>query len=385
MRMTMRFIVLGAGAMGRVVALDLARIDNVESVLLADADEEMAREADAFIGSSKVTIAHLDVTDQDAVVEAMRGYDVAISCVPYRYNFELTKAAIEAGCHLCDLGGNNDIVRKQLCLDAKARKADVTIIPDCGLAPGLATVLVADALRRMDTITELHIRVGGLPVDPRPPLDYMLLFNPAGLVNEYKERPVVIRAGKVLTVEPLDELEEIEFPEPFGTLEAFNTSGGTSTLPQTLLGKVDQLDYKTIRYPGHRDKVKCMMELGLFDEEPMAVGDAEVTPRDLTETLLRERLPRDGDDVVLLRVWAEGTVEGRERTLTYTIIDHCDKEAGLTAMQRTTAFHASIIAQMMASGEIDERGVVPQEQVVPTVRFFEELEKRDIQVDVGMI
>ncbi|MCK4971559.1 MAG: saccharopine dehydrogenase NADP-binding domain-containing protein, partial [Thermoplasmata archaeon] len=109
--------------MGRVVALDLARIDNVESVLLADADEEMAREADAFIGSSKVTIAHLDVTDQDAVVEAMRGYDVAISCVPYRYNFELTKAAIEAGCHLCDLGGNNDIVRKQLCLDAKARKA----------------------------------------------------------------------------------------------------------------------------------------------------------------------------------------------------------------------------------------------------------------------
>lgn len=371
--------------MGRAVALDLAASEGVDTVTLADSDMAMAREARAFAGGKKVATAHLDVTDADAVVDAMEGQDVAVSCVPYRFNLELSKAAIETGCHMCDLGGNNDIVRKQLCLDAKARRAEVTIIPDCGLAPGLATVLAADALRRMDRVTELHLRVGGLPVDPRPPLDYMLLFNPAGLVNEYRERPVVIRGGKVLTVEPLDELEEIVFPEPFGRLEAFNTSGGTSTLPQTLLGKVDQLDYKTIRYPGHRDKVKCMMELGLFDEEPVAVGGTEVVPRDLTETLLAQRLPRDGDDVVLLRVRAEGEVEGRERTLTYTIIDHCDKEAGLTAMQRTTAFPASIVAQMMASGEIDERGVVTQEQVVPTGRFLEELEKRDIKVDVGLM
>jgi lysine 6-dehydrogenase len=381
----MRFLVLGAGAMGRAVALDLATSADVEGVVLADADGDVAREAKAFVGSKKVTAVAMDVSDHEAVVETMKGVDLAISCVPYRHNYDLSKAAIEAACHLCDLGGNNDIVRKQLCLDAKARKAEVTIIPDCGLAPGLATVLAADALRRMDKVTELHLRVGGLPVDPKPPLDYMMLFNPAGLVNEYKERPVVIRAGKVQTVEPLDELEEIEFPEPFGRLEAFNTSGGTSTLPQTLLGKVDQLDYKTIRYPGHRDKVKCMMDLGLFDEEPMSVGDADVVPRDLTEQLLGQRLPRDGDDVMLLRVWAEGEVEGRERTLTYTIIDHCDPEVGLTAMQRTTAFPAAIVAQMVASGVIDQRGVVPQEQVVPTGRFFEELEKRDIHVDVAMM
>jgi lysine 6-dehydrogenase len=383
--MTMRFLVLGAGAMGRVVALDLARSADVDEVVLADVDEAMAKEARAFVGSKAVTTRILDVTDHGAVVDAMEGVDVTVSCVPYRHNFDLSKAAIEAGTHLCDLGGNNDIVRKQLCLDAKARKADVTIIPDCGLAPGLATVLAADALRRMDKVSELHLRVGGLPKDPRPPLDYMLLFNPAGLVNEYKERPVVIRGGRIQTVEPLDELEEIEFPEPFGRLEAFNTSGGTSTLPQTLLGKVDQLDYKTIRYPGHRDKVKCMMDLGLFDEEAMNVRDVEVTPRDLTEKLLGERLPRDGDDVMLLRVWAEGELEGRERTLTYTIIDHCDPEAGLTAMQRTTAFPAAIVALMIASGVIDQRGVVPQEEVVPTGPFFEELEKRDIHVDVHMM
>jgi lysine 6-dehydrogenase len=383
--MTMRFLVLGAGAMGRAVALDLARTPDVDAVVLADAVKGMAKDAKAYVGSDKVTAAVLDVVDHDAVVNAMEGIDVAVSCVPYKHNFELSKGAIEAGCHLTDLGGNNDIVRKQLCLDAKARKADVTIIPDCGLAPGLATVLAADALRRMDKVTEIHLRVGGLPVDPKPPLDYMMLFNPAGLVNEYKERPVVIRAGKIQTVEPLDELEEIEFPEPFGRLEAFNTSGGTSTLPQTLLGKVNTLDYKTIRYPGHRDKVKCMMDMGLFDEEPMTVGDVDVTPRDLTEKLLGERLPREGQDVVLLRVWAEGMVEGRERTLTYTIIDHCDPESRLTAMQRTTAFPAAIVSHMVASGDIDERGVVPQEQVVPTSRFFDELEKRDIHVDVNVM
>lgn len=368
-----------------MVALDLATADGTETVVLADSDAKMVSDASGFVGSPKVKTRVLDVKDDEAVVEAMREVDVAISCVPYRFNFELSKAAIEAGSHLCDLGGNNDIVRKQLCLDARARKAEVTIIPDCGLAPGLASVLAADALRRMDKVDELHLRVGGLPLDPRPPLGYMLLFNPAGLVNEYKERPVVLRGGKILTVEPLDELEEIEFPEPFGKLEAFNTSGGTSTLPQTLMGKVRELDYKTIRYPGHRDKVLCMMQLGLFDEEPLSVGDGQVAPRDLTERLLGERLPRDGDDVVLLRVRAEGEVEGRERTLTYTIIDRCDPEAGLTAMQRTTAFPAAIVASMVANGEIDERGVVPQEQVVPTVRFFEELEKRGIHVDVDMM
>ena len=383
--MSSRFLVLGAGAMGRAVALDLAHGGDAEAVVLADSDAGTTRAAAGFVDSPRVETLHLDVTDDDAAVEAMEGVDVTVSCVPYGFNLDLTKCAIEAGTHLCDLGGNNDVVRKQLCLDARARRADVTIIPDCGLAPGLATVLAADALRRMDRVDELHLRVGGLPVDPEPPLGYMLLFNPAGLVNEYKEPPVVIRGGRIMTVEPLEELEEIEFPEPIGMLEAFNTSGGTSTLPQTMMGKVKELDYKTIRYPGHRDKVQCMMRLGLFDEEPLEVGDGRVVPRELTERLLGQRLPREGDDVVLLRVWAEGEVEGRERTLTYTIIEHRDRGAGLTAMQRTTAFPTAIVARMVASGDIDERGVVPLEQVVPTNRFFEELEKRDIHVDVQMM
>jgi len=323
----------------------------------------------------------LDVTDHDRVVEVMRGNDAAVSCVPYRFNYGLAKAAVEAGCSLVDLGGNNDVVQEELALDKAARRAGVTIIPDCGLAPGLVSVLSADALGRFDRVDELHLRVGGLPLHPRPPLDYMMVFSAAGLINEYFEPAVVIRGGKVRTVGSLDEIEEIEFPKPFGKLEAFNTSGGTSTLPRTLLGKVKELDYKTIRYKGHCERVRLLRDLGLFDASPVALeGGGTVAPRAVMEALLSERLSFGEDDVVLVRVQAVGSKGGRRRTLAYTIIDHGDRAAGLTAMMRTTAFPASIVAQMVASGEISQKGALPQELVVPTASFLEQLARRGIEV-----
>jgi lysine 6-dehydrogenase len=367
--------------MGRAVAFDLSRCEPVEHILVVDS---MDREAELkeLVGSPKVTFELLDVNDRGKVVDVMRGRDVAISCVPYRFNHELASASVEAGCNFCDLGGNNDIVAMELALDGAAKDAGVTIIPDCGLAPGLAMVLVADAMRRLDDVEELHIRVGGLPVDPEPPLDYMLLFNPAGLVNEYKERAVVLRDGIVQLVESLEDLEELEFPEPFGMLEAFNTSGGTSTLPQTLLGKVVTLDYKTIRYKGHCEKMRTLRDMGLFGEDPIMLDGREVVPRDLLEALLLKMLPSEGDDVVLVRVVAKGSLEGQRRTLAYNIIDHRDNVNGITAMMRTTAYPASIVAQMLASGEIKEKGAIPQEQVVPTERFLEELDRRGINVRI---
>ena len=378
----MGFLVLGAGSMGRAVAYDLSRSPKVLHVRLMDREEGKAEAVALDLASPKVSHGTLDVTDHDDVVEAMSGVDVVISCVPYRFNYDLAVAAVEAGTSFCDLGGNNDIVRKELILDKKARDAGITIIPDCGLAPGLVSILAADALERMDKLKELHFRVGGLPMNPRPPLDYMIVFSPAGLINEYREKTVVIRHGKVITVDSMDDLEEIEFPEPFGKLEAFNTSGGTSTLPQTFHGKLDVLDYKTIRYPGHCEKVKCMIELGLFDEEPIEIDGNPIVPRNVTAALLAANLSYEDDDVVLLRAWAEGTIDGEERTLTYTIIDHCDKEHGITAMQRMTAYPASIVAQMMATGAIAEKGAIPQELVVPTARFCEQLEQRGVKLDI---
>jgi lysine 6-dehydrogenase len=371
--------------MGRAVALDLCRSEGVDQVTVADTVQATIEGVRDFVQSSKMAITQLDVTDHKKVVEAMRGHDVAVSCVPYAFNVGLARAAIEAGCSFIDLGGNNEVVSKELSLDREAKEAGITIIPDCGLAPGLAIVLVADAVGRMDTVMEVHIRVGGLPVDPKPPLDYMLLFSPGGLVNEYKEMAVVIRDGRVQEVEALEDLEELVFPAPFGVLEAFNTSGGTSTLPRTLLGKVDALDYKTIRYKGHCERMRLLRDMGLFDETPIDMDGLEVVPRDLLEALLLKTLPQSGDDVVLVRVSATGTLEGRQRTIEYTIIDHCDKATGLTAMQRTTALPASIVAQMIATGEIGSKGATPGEMVIPTGRFLEELDTRGIEVIIDWI
>ena len=384
--MTADFLVLGSGTIGRAVALDLCSSEGVGNVLVSDRDARIAADVVDWIGSKKARSCALDVTDRDAVVREMRGRAVAISCVPFRFNESLARAAVEAGCSLVDLGGNNDIVAKELALDARARRAGMTIIPDCGLAPGLVSVLSADALARFDRVDELHLRVGGLPLHPRPPLDYMMVFSATGLINEYVEPVVVIRGGKVRTVGPLDDVEEIEFPEPFGKLEAFSTSGGTSTLPRTLLGKVKELDYKTIRYKGHCERIRLLRDLGLFDASPVSIeGGAAVAPRAVMEALLSKRLSfGEDDDVVLVRVQAVGVKGGRRRTLTYSIIDHGDRAAGLTAMMRMTAFPASIVAQMVASGEIARKGALPQELVVPTDSFLEQLARRGIVVRTKM-
>src|SRR5207245_6645009 len=199
--------------------------------------------------------------------------------------------------NFCDLGGNNDVVAAELALDTEARSRGVNIIPDCGLAPGMVAVLVAHGAAQFDKLDEIHIRVGGLPQNPKPPLDYQLVFSVEGLINEYIEPARVVRNGKITNVASMTETEDIEFPPPFGRLEAFQTSGGTSTLPETFLGRVRELDYKTIRYPGHCAKFKTMIDLGLCSSEPLPLNGMRVAPRRLLADLLVRNLPADEADV----------------------------------------------------------------------------------------
>jgi lysine 6-dehydrogenase len=268
--------------------------------------------------------------------------------------------------NFCDLGGNNDVVAAELALDAEAKRAGINIIPDCGLAPGMVAMLVAHAASRFDELEAIHIRVGGLPLQPRPPLDYQLVFSVEGLINEYIEPARIVRGGKIVTVESMTELEAIEFPPPFGKLEAFQTSGGTSTLPDTFLGRVGELDYKTIRYRGHCEKFKTMIDLGLCSGEARKV---------FSELLVRH-LPHDEPDVVLIRV----EVSGGGRTLRYDIVDRFDAATGLSAMMRTTAFPAAIVALMMARGQTASKGALPQERCLNPDLFMRELAARKIDV-----
>jgi lysine 6-dehydrogenase len=376
----MKLLVLGAGLQGSAAAFDMLRNPDVERVGIADANSERLDQVQQKLDDRRVAAHELDVSESERVTELLSEYDACLSAVNYWYNLDLTRAAIEAGTHLCDLGGNNDVVNKQLELDAEAFAAGVTVVPDCGLAPGMANILAAHGIRRLDEAAAVRIRVGGLPRHPKPPLGYQLVFAVEGLINEYVERCVIIRDGVKLFVEPLTEIEEIEFPEPFGALEAFHTSGGLSTLARTFAGKVHDLDYKTIRYPGHGAKMRALLDLGMFAEQPIAVGETEVKPRQVTARVLERLLDHEGPDVVLVRVTVLGTKRGGRRRLEYEIIDSADEANGITAMMRCTAYPASIVAQMLADHRIEARGVVVQERCVPTEAFLAELQKRGIQV-----
>ena len=370
-------LVLGAGRMGLGAVHDLVSQADVEAVTVADYDLAKA-EAIASRYANKVTAAQIDCNDQAAVVELMRGHASAISCVNYWLNERLAKAAIEAGTHFCDLGGNNDVVDAELALDSEARAKGVNIVPDCGLAPGMVAVLAAHGAEQFATLDAIHIRVGGLPQNPKPPLDYQMVFSVEGLINEYVEPARVIRDGKVTIVDSMTEVETLEFPEPFGEMEAFQTSGGTSTLVETFLGKVRDLDYKTIRYPGHCAKFKTMMDLGLCSSEPIEVDGVSIKPRRVLGDLLVANLPHDEPDVVLVRV----EFSGGGKTLRYDIIDRSDPETGLSAMMRTTAFPASIVALMMARNQTTSKGALPQERCIPPQLFMDELAKRNIDVQI---
>ncbi|HLM01972.1 MAG TPA: saccharopine dehydrogenase C-terminal domain-containing protein [Pyrinomonadaceae bacterium] len=377
----MKILVLGAGRMGCGAVYDLIHNSpEVESVTVADFDLGKAvAAAEKVGGSGRVSATRIDVSDYASVAELMQPHDSAISCVNYWYNVELSRAAIETGTNFCDLGGNNYVVDEQLALDDAAKNAGISIIPDCGLAPGMVSILAMHGANRLDEIEEIHIRVGGLPQNPQPPLDYQLVFSVEGLINEYIEVARVIRGGEIKEVRSMTELESLSF-EGFPALEAFQTSGGTSTLPETFLGKVRQLDYKTIRYGGHCEKFKAMIDLGLCSSEEISVDYAKLTPRKVFAELLQKHLPADEPDYVLVRLEFAGTKNGERKQFRYDIVDKFDAATGLSAMMRTTAFPASIIAQMAARGEVLRRGATPQEKAIDAEKFVAELARRNIKV-----
>ncbi len=275
----MKLLVIGSGMMGSAAAYDMARQQDVSAVTLADADLKRAREVAARInhidGDQKVKAVALDAASERAAAHLMKGHDAALSAVPYFLNLGLAKAAIEARCHFADLGGNNTVVRQELALSGKAEKRGVAIAPDCGLSPGMASILGGELVKRLGGRADaLRLYVGGLPERPMPPFHYQLVFSVEGLINEYVEPARILRKGKLLTIEPLTEPEEFHMPG-FSPLVAFHTSGGTSTLPETFAGRVGECFEKTLRYPGHFDLLCELKALGLFSSEQMKIGKVE--------------------------------------------------------------------------------------------------------------
>jgi lysine 6-dehydrogenase len=379
-----RYAVLGAGRQGTACAYDMIKFGEADSVVLADQSMEVAQAAaeqiNHLLDTDQAQGIQLDVTDGQALVEMLAGMDAFLSAVPYYFNLDIARAAVQAGASMCDLGGNTDLVREQLKLDAQARAADISLVPDCGQVPGMGSTLMVYAMSLLDEVEEVFMWDGGLPQDPRPPFDYLLTFNIAGLTNEYAESPVFLRDGKPTLVPTMDELEEIEFPLPVGRLEAFTTGGGVSTMPWTFAGKLKTLQNKTIRYPGHFGQLRAFYDLGLWRTDPILVGEQEVVPRELFHALFEPLVTYPQDkDLVVIRIQATGLKGGHPTEVVLDLMDFYDEETGFTAMERTTGWDAAIVAGMMAREQVP-KGAVPVELAVPPALFVQELAQRGIKV-----
>ena len=384
--MGFRYAVLGAGRQGTACAYDMIKFGDADSVVLADLSlagaQAAAARVNGLLQTDQASGAELDVTNLRAVTALLEGVDAFLSAVPYYYNVGITRAAVQAGASMCDLGGNTDLVREQLGFDAEARAAGISIIPDCGQVPGMGSTLMVYAMNLLDEPEEVFMWDGGLPQEPRSPFDYLLTFNIAGLTNEYAESPIFLRNGRPTLVPTMDELEELEFPPPVGRLDAFTTGGGVSTMPWTYEGKLKTLQNKTVRYPGHFAQLRAFYDLGLWSADPVRVGDQEVVPRELFHALFLPMVTFPHDkDVVVIRIRATGRKDGEPTEVTLDLMDFFDDETGFTAMERTTGWDAAIVAGMMARGQTP-RGAVPVERSVPPELFVQELAKRGIEVHV---
>ncbi len=368
-----RYVVLGAGRQGVAAAYDLARHGEAERITLLDRDVAIARAGaerlNRLLGRRVADTAVGDASQPQTLASFLVEADGLLSAASYRFNLGLARLAIETKTHMVDLGGHTGIVREQLALDRDAKRAGISLVPDCGMGPGMNVTLALAAMDLLDEAEEVRIYDGGLPQDPKPPWYYALFFSAEGLVNEYEGEAYFLRGGEVTPVPALADLEELEIP-PLGKLEAFVTSGGLSTMPWTFAGKLRVLENKTLRYPGHAHLLQSLRTLGLFGREPIPVGNVTVVPRDLLIALFDLSLADpEVRDVCVMHVRARGTVDGCPAEAQVNLVDRHDPTTGFRAMEKLTGWHAAIVLSHAVRGEIPP-GATPIELALSGDRFL---------------
>jgi lysine 6-dehydrogenase len=302
--------------------------------------------------------------------------------LPYYFNDSMAALAVRLGLHYCDLGGNTEIVQRQKQLHAAAQAAGVSIVPDCGLAPGMVNVLAQHGIDRFDTVDAVRLYVGGLPQRPKPPLNYQIVYSLEGVLDYYTTQSWVLREGGLTRVTALSEIEHVTFPAPIGELEAFHTAGGLSTMAFRYEGRIRTMEYKTLRYPGHARIVEAIRDLGFLDLEPVTVKGTPVVPREVAIAVMNPHLrvpPSQSPDVVVLQVSVEGTAQGKPGRAVCQVVDRCDEEHGVTAMMRTTGYSLAITGIMQCRGDVPA-GVWTPDECVPAGPYIAELAKRGIEV-----
>ncbi len=375
-----RLAVLGAGMQGVAAAFDCAQHGDFARIDLADFDlakaEAGAERINRLVGGEICGAVELDATDRHALRECLSRYALAVSALPYKLHFPAEEIGIEVGCGVVDMGQDTEPALAIHSRDAEAKARGVAVVTDCGLAPGLVNVFAADLIARCEGATHAVAYCGGLPHEPVAPLGYALRFSMESVIGEYSDEVLALRGGEITTVEPMGDIETIEFDEA-GTLEAFATSGGSGTAPYSFRGRIANYEYKTMRYPGHVAAMRLFRDCGFWSEEPHPrLG---ISPRAAFSVVLEERLAfPDVPDMILVRVEARSPDE----TLRIELIERADPATGFTAMERLTGFSTAIVALAVRAGHIAP-GCYGCETAVDPTLFERELNRRGIRVAVS--
>lgn len=378
----MRMLVLGAGLQGSACAFDLLQDPDVDEVRLADLHPEHLPDfLTPWLGGRLVPV-QLDVRDRAATLAHITACDAVMSAAPYYFNRDLAELAVEGNAHFSDLGGNTEIVAAQRLLHDRARDKGLSIVPDCGVAPGMVNILAQHGIEQLDQVDAVRIFVGGLPQHPEPPLNYQIVYSLEGVLDYYTTLSWIIRDGRRQQVKALSEVEPVAFPEPLGTLEAFHTAGGLSTLGFRYEGKIPTMEYKTLRYPGHARIMEAIRDLGLLDLEPVTVKGVQVRPRDVAVAVMNPRLTKpQGRDLVALRVAVTGTKGGQPARVECNLVDRYDEVHGISAMMRCTGYSLAITGLMQVRGQVSERGVRTPDECMPGAAYIAELAKRGVKLE----
>jgi len=353
-----KIIVLGCGNIGSVATKDLAESLPSAEIVMADVNKSRAEETASKIGQNNVSWVQTDASNYRELVSTIKKFDLAVGTLPGVMGFQTCKASILAKVDMVDVSYMPEDV---MVLNQSASKAKVCIVPDCGMSPGLGNILVGRAISKLDQVESVHMLNGGLPEKPVPPLGYVITWSVKDLIDMYSRKVNIVKDGKIIQVEAMSELEEITFPG-VGKLEAFYTDG-LRTLLHTVKGTRDMWE-KTLRYPGHIQKIKLLKTLGFFDEKPIEIENLQISPREIAAKLLERKLKRpEVSDIVAMRVEVGGLKDGKRIMYTYHMLERYDKKGKITAMARTTAYTASVVAQLVAKKAIEEKGVIPPEKL----------------------
>ncbi|RYX95779.1 MAG: saccharopine dehydrogenase family protein [Comamonadaceae bacterium] len=340
-----KIAVIGAGKIGSTIAAMLAATRDY-SVTLIDASPGALANARTGPG---VALQALDITNREALNAALRGHFAVLSAAPFHLTIRIAEAAVASGVHYLDL--TEDVASTHYVKELAAQ-SQTALIPQCGLAPGFISIVTADLCRRFDSLQSVRMRVGALPQFPSNALNYNLTWSTDGVINEYCEPCEAISEGVLCQVPPLAEHEEFSLDGV--TYEAFNTSGGLGTLCETLLGKVNTLNYKTIRYPGHAAIMKALLnDLRLRDR------------REILKDILENALPSTLQDVVIIFVTVSGMKDGRLMQETYAHKVYSQLTGGIvrSAIQLTTASGICTVLDLLSTGKLPQQGFVRQEDI----------------------